>query len=153
CHVTSMVAVRVVFAMKSNKGAVPVTCAVVSLTPNWMVPVNTGAPVVGSLLDAASNWTLLQLSKLDTNTKTDCVFTLPGCVRLSKAWMKASVKIHPSLLTLPKSAVALLLWKVQTGCGVETHPPPPVPEPSAVLARKGKRAKRAITATTAVTVT
>src|SRR5262245_24207013 len=130
-----MVAVSVVFERKSNNVAVPLTCAVVSLVPNWMVPVKFGVPVFGSLLDAASSWTLLQLSKRDTNTNTVCVFAFCGRDTLSMAWMKPSVKIQPSLLTLPKPALALLPWNVQTGCGVAIHPPPgPVPEPNAGLA-------------------
>src|SRR5262249_2097859 len=68
--------------------------------------------------------------------------------------MNPSVKMHPSLLTLPNSAKALLLWNVQTGCGVETHPPPPgpVPEPSTVLAWKSVRAPITNSAITAEAV-
>src|SRR5215475_14553845 len=59
---------------------------------------------------------------MDTNTAW--LVTFPWASGYWNGWISALVKMHPSLLTQPKSASALAPLTVHTGPVFEKHPPP-----------------------------
>lgn len=135
CHVTLMVAVKTwAPVIGSNMGAVPATLAVVSLEPNCAEPVKSGAPELGSILEAPLIIAPVHGLNVTIETNTSCAAARPGDVKDSNAVIEASVPTQFVISTLPKSASAWWLWNVHTGVEDEKHPPPPVPLPCAVPA-------------------